>query len=115
MRKPPGLTPIQIHPERPDCCADCPLLGIIPKGHPSLPKYSKKSHVCLGTRRAMTEAETYKRSSTWTDTKHPIHRPCDEFWEMWLGHPEQKVLIPDGWYRECRIPYERTQPLNIIF
>lgn len=47
-----NTTPIQLPAEQPDCCALCPLVGIIPKAN--RPKGTKETHCCLGTMEALS-------------------------------------------------------------
>ena len=46
-----NIVQIKLPPEKPDCCATCPLVGLVPK---HLRQHrSKETHVCLGTMEAL--------------------------------------------------------------
>lgn len=89
---------------KPDCCRDCKLLGIVPKGYPS-PKYSKKTFLCIGVAKAMTEDKTFKRESQANDPKHPLVRPCDNHWDRWMTNPRRILKVNKNLYRDSRDPY----------
>ena len=109
-----NLQKVQLPPAQPDCCADgCPLLGLIPKSTPR-PKNSKETHVCLGTMEALTKRGTKIRASQ-RDAHHPLHRPCDTRWEMWMTLPRRILNVNRQFYAECRIPYEATLQMQIKF
>lgn len=107
-----NLTKIQLPAEKPDCCALCPLVGIIPK---HLRKHgSYETLVCIGTMEALTKRKSEVRASE-KDSHHPLHRPCDNKWDAWMQLPERKISIGNTAYLQCRIPYEQTQQLTIKF
>ena len=108
-----NITLIQLPPEQPDCCAECPLLGLIPKTI-ARPKHSKETHVCIGTMDALTQRGTKVRAST-KDVNHPWKRPCDSRWNAWMALPGRKLGVGIQVYNECRIPYECTLQLQIKF
>lgn len=114
MRKPKGLTPIQLPLVQPDCCFDCPLCGLIPKGYNGKPKGSKETHVCLGTWEALT-GRGIKICASNRDSHHPLRRPCDTRWEAWMKLDERCFLIPDEAYIEFRQPFERGLQFKIKF
>lgn len=89
---------------KPDRCVDCPLLGLVPAGV-ARPRYSKKSHLCIGTAVAMSKAKTEIRASESNDPKHPLERPCDEHWERWMAYPRQILRVNKALYRDSRDPY----------
>lgn len=89
---------------KPDCCADCPLLGLVPKSV-SRPKYSKKTHLCIGTAKAISERKTHIRESQSNDPKHPLERPCDAHWERWMTYPRRIIKVNRALYRDSRDPY----------
>ena len=95
---------ISLPETKPDSCRDCKLLGLVPKGA-SKPKYSKKSHLCIGVPKAMTEDMADKRASECTDPKHPFKRPCDEHWERWTSNPGRIIKINKTFYRDSRDEY----------
>ncbi len=104
---------VKLPPEQPDCCNDCPLLGLIPQHERKFG--SQETLVCLGTRHALNARICRSRASD-HDTKHPLHRPCDEDWERWHEDPYFGQLpvrkIDLSRYRD---PWERSQQLPIIF
>ena len=108
-----NIIQIQLPMKQPDCCAECPLLGLIPKTV-ARPKNSKETHVCLGTMEAMSQRGSRVRASQ-RDSKHPLRRPCDSRWHSWQQLAARKLGIPTQHYNECRIPYECTLQLQIKF
>lgn len=114
MRKPKNKTPIQLPPEQPDCCFDCPLCGLIPKDQPDKPKGSKETHVCLATWEALTGRGIKVRASG-RDSHHPLKRPCDTKWEAWMKLPERCYLLPDVVYLHYRLPFENGLQFKIKF
>ena len=108
-----NIIQVQLPPEQPDCCAMCPLLGLVPK-YVARPKNTKETHVCIGTMEALTQRGTKIRASQ-RDSHHPLHRPCDYRWAMWMTLPQRKLGLNYDTYRECRIPYEATLQLQIKF
>ena len=104
---------VQLPPIQPDCCAECPLLGEIPKSERKFG--SQETLVCLGTREAMNARISRSRSSK-HDVKHPLKRYCDEDWERWQEEPYYGKLpvrkIDISRYRD---PWVRSQQLPIIF
>ena len=99
-----NIQKIKLPETKPDCCRECKLLGIVPKGYPA-PKYSKKTFLCLGALKAMTEDKTTKRESESNDPKHPLRRPCDEHWDRWLTNQNRIVCVNKALYRDSRDPY----------
>ncbi|MBO5172067.1 MAG: hypothetical protein J6B83_03320 [Bacteroidaceae bacterium] len=108
-----NIIQVQLPAEQPDCCAMCPLLGLVPK-YVARPKNSKETHVCLGTMEALTQRGTRIRASQ-RDSHHPLKRPCDHRWPMWMTLPQRKLGLSIETYRECRVPYEATLQLTIKF
>lgn len=108
-----NIVQIQLPPEQPDCCAECPLLGLVPK-YVSRPKNSKETLVCCGTMEAITQRGSKVRASN-RDTNHPLHRPCDNRWHSWMQLAGRKLGISTQTYNDCRIPYECTLQLQIKF
>ena len=70
-----------------------------------MPKYSKKTFLCLGAVKAMTEDKTKKRASESNDPKHPLTRPCDAHWERWMTYPRRIIEVNKALYRDSRDPY----------
>ena len=108
-----NIQKVQLPPQQPDRCIDCPLLGLVPK-YVARPKNSKETHVCIGTREALTQRST-KISASGKDKNHPLRRPCDGVWETWMTLPRRILLVNRETYRECRIPYESTLQMQIKF
>lgn len=105
---------MQLPPEQPDCCLECPLCGLIPKDHPDRPKGSKETHVCLGTWEALTGRGIKVRASR-RDSHHPLHRPCDTKWEAWMRLPERCFMLKDEAYLHYRLPFEDGLQFKIKF
>lgn len=98
--------------DKPDCCAICPLCGIVPKNLRQPKSY--ETHVCLGTMEAMTQRFINVRSSN-RDSHHPLKRPCDSRWDAWQQLPDRKFPISTNIYIQCRVPFESTHQLVIKF
>ena len=58
---------VRIPMQRPDCCMQCPLLGVVPKHQ--RPKGSMETYVCIPTRNAMT-SRLVKSKVSGGDAKH---------------------------------------------
>jgi hypothetical protein len=108
-----NIVQILLPPVQPDCCAECPLLGLVPKNVPRR-KNSKETHVCIGTMEALTQRGSRVRASA-RDVNHPWHRPCDSRWEAWMQLPGRKLGVSVQAFNECRVPYESTLQLQIKF
>jgi hypothetical protein len=104
---------IQLPAEKPDCCAECPLLGTMPK-YVARPKNSKETYVCCGILEARTQRGARVRASN-RDSNHPLRRPCDNRWNAWMQLPGRKLGISTQTFNDCRIPYENTLQLKIKF
>lgn len=104
---------IQLPPVQPDCCAECPLLGLVPK-YVNKPYRSQETHVCCGTLEAMSQRISRVRASA-RDAKHPLKRPCDSRWHAWMQLPGRKLSVRVQTYNDCRIPYEGSLQLLIKF
>ena len=100
--------------QKPDCCVECPLLGLIPKDV-ERPKYSKETFLCIGTSEALAERRTKKRASESNDPKHPHTRPCDDYWETWMTLPRRILNVNRMLYRDSRLPYMSKQYPEIKF
>ena len=98
--------------EQPDCCAICPLLGIIPKEE--RPFGSKETHVCIARQEAISGRGIQVRKSQ-RDSHHPLKRPCDEFWELWTTAPGMVYPMKNEFYMRYRLPYESQQQMTIKF
>jgi len=108
-----NIIQIQLPPVQPDCCAECPLLGLVPK-YVNRPRNSKETHVCIGTMEALTQRGSKVRASE-RDSNHPLRRPCDNRWNAWMSLPNHKLGVNIDSYNDCRIPYEGQQQLHIKF
>lgn len=98
--------------EKPDCCAECPLVGIIPKNE--RPHGSKETHVCLGTHEALSGRGIKVRASE-KDSHHPLRRPCDGRWRMWATLPGRQYAVRTEYYQIYRLPYEQGLQMVIKF
>jgi len=108
-----NIVQVQLPAEKPDCCAECPLLGLVPK-YVARPKNSKETHVCCGTMEAITQRLSKVRASQ-RDANHPLRRVCDSRWQAWMQLPGRKLGIPVQVFNDCRVPYECTLQLRIRF
>ena len=108
-----NIVQVQLPPEQPDCCAECPLLGLVPR-YVQRPKNSKETHVFMWTMEAITQRGSRVRASK-RDSAHPLRRPCDNRWEAWMQLPGRKLGISARTHNDCRIPYECTLQLQIKF
>jgi hypothetical protein len=100
--------------EQPECCAKCPLLGLIPEGQ----RDGKWTHVCCGTGDALTGRglKVNAKERRERDPKHPWHRPCDGIWEQWWKQsPHHVFVIPLDRYITWRQPYSYSLGLKINF
>ena len=110
-----NIQKVKLPPTQPDCCAECPLLGLVPKTV-ARPKHSKETHVCLGTMEALTQRLTKIRASQRKDpVHHPLRRPCDNRWETWMTLVNRVLPVNRDFWRDCRIPYESTLQMQIKF
>ena len=108
-----NIVQIQLPAEQPDCCAECPLIGLVPK-YVARPKNSKETHVCIGTMEAITQRGSKVRASE-RDASHPLRRPCDNRWQAWMSLPHRQLVVYIQTYNDCLIPYECTLQLQIKF
>ena len=107
-----NIVQIQLPPEKPDCCAVCPLCGKIPKEMRK--KGSRETHVCLGTMEALGGRFINVKASE-RDSHHPLKRWCDTRWDAWMSLPGRQIGISYPAYLQCRVPYEQAQQLIIKF
>ena len=109
-----AIIPTQLPMEQPDCCAMCPLIGLIPKNQrqPGL----RQSYVCLGVL-----GEPLSSKGIWTSAekerqkKRKLHRVCDSRWEAWTQLPGRKFGMSYAHYLQYRLPYEQSSQLIIHF
>lgn len=104
---------VRLPSEKPDRCFDCPLLGIIPEAE-RYKKNSKKTHVCIGTRGALTRRGIKIRASE-KDANHPLHRPCDNVWSRWMTLPGHKLGILRDYMAKYREPFIQQLEMVIDF
>lgn len=107
------FTQVKLPANQPDCCVECPLLGLIPDYY-DRPKNSKETMVCLGTNEALSGRGSKVRASN-RDKFHPLRRPCDRQWKAWQRLPNRCLPVAIQAYNECRIPYQRKQQFKIKF
>ena len=106
------IHPVKLPEKQPDCCAICPLIGLIPKD--KVPAKSYERFVCLGTNEAMTQRAIRIRASQ-RNSKHPLHRYCDSKWAIWMTLKNRCLGINGTMYLQCRIPYEQSQQMTFNF
>ena len=99
-----NIQKVSLPATKPDCCAECKLLGLVPKSV-ERPKYSKETFLCIGTAEAMSERKTRIRESESNDPKHPLRRPCDDHWGRWMTYPHRILKVNKALYRDSRDPY----------
>lgn len=106
---------IKLREQQPDCCKECPLIGIIPEAYRQ--KGVRQSYCCLGTypHTALTSKGIEVRASQRKGTGHLLHRPCDDRWEEWMKLPNHIFLLSAESYRLCRLPYENRAQLAFNF
>ena len=104
------------HPQPPDCCADCPLIGIIPKEYRR--KGVRQSYCCLGVyphEPLTSKGITVKASDKRERTGHIWHRVCDDRWAVWWESSDHTLSISKDSYKLCRLPYENRHQLAFNF
>ena len=106
------ITQITLPDEQPDCCAICPLCGVIPKSMRNGSKY--ETHVCIGTSEALTSRGINVRASQ-RDSHHPLSRPCDARWDAWMLLPGRRLGVSHQSYLLFRLPYEQSLQMIIKF
>jgi hypothetical protein len=109
-----AIIPIQIPMEQPDCCARCPLIGLIPKNQrqPGV----RQSYVCLGVLgEALPSKGIWTSASEAKQKKRKHHRPCDTRWDAWAQLPGRKFGMSYAHYLQYRLPYEQGNQLIIKF
>ena len=99
--------------DQPNCCADCPFLGLIPKEQ-DRPKGSKKTLVCCATWEAISKRGSRIKKSQ-RDKCHPLHRPCDDMWGFWTSLPGRKFPLRIDDYNKYIGPYRFVEDHRIKF
>lgn len=99
-----NIQKVQLPENKPDCCRECKLLGLVPRDYP-MPKYCKKTYLCIGVPKAMTEDKANKKESECNDPKHPLKRPCDDHWDRWMTNPHRILKVNKTFYRDSRDQY----------
>ena len=111
---PKAIIPIEIKMEQPDCCAKCPLIGLIPKEQRQ--KGLRQSYVCLGVLgEPLASKGIWASASAYKAKKKKLHRPCDTRWEAWTQLPGRKFGMSYAHYLQYRLPYEQRNQLIINF
>lgn len=105
-------TRVQLPADKPDRCWDCPLLGVIPRDE--RPAGSKLTHVCLGSRGALSGRGVKVRASE-KDSHHPWRRPCDDKWAVWQTFPGRKLGIDTRWLARYREPFVQSLEMEINY
>ena len=106
---------IKLPDRQPDCCKECPLVGIIPESERK--KGVRQSYCCLGTypHEALTSKSIEVRASVKKGTGHLHHRPCDDRWDEWMKLPQRIIGMSPESYRLCRLPFENRAQLAFKF
>lgn len=108
------IVPTQLPMEQPDCCAKCPLIGLIPKNQrqPGV----RQSYVCLGVLgEALPSKGIWSSAADAKAKKRKLHRPCDTRWDAWAQLPGRKFGMSYAHYLQYRLPYEQSSQLIIHF
>ena len=109
-----AIVPIQLPAEQPDCCAKCPLCGLIPKAQRQ--KGLRQGFVCLGVLgEPLTSKGIYSSASEYKAKNRKLHRPCDTRWDAWMTLPGRTFGVSYANYLNYRLPYEQSQQLIINF
>lgn len=111
---------VQLPHIQPDCCQECPLLGLRPKSE--LEVGERQTHVCLAfiqepdpQNKYISGRKTRSRKSD-HDTKNHLHRFCDRYWDMWVnGGMCGRYPITDEIHIRYRLPMIENLQLQIKF
>ena len=106
--------PTPLAPMKYDRCIDCPLCGLIPKDERKQGKRMK--YVCLGVNlKPLTSKGVWIKASK-RDAKHPLKRPCDNYWDAWMATLKRREFnLGFIYYTKYRLPFEQTVQLRINF
>lgn len=109
-----AVVPMKLPPEQPDCCAACPLCGLIPKNQRQ--EGARQGYVCLGVLgEALTSKGIHSSAKAYKEKNRKLHRPCDTRWDAWMQLPGRVFGISYAHYLQYRLPYEQGQQLQIRF
>ena len=106
------FTPMKLPVNKPDCCADCPLIGLIPmservkgvrQGYCCLGIFSPEGFPKLTSKGIHSSAKAYKAMG------RKLHFHCDRLWDAWMTLPGKLFGIPTEVYTAYRLPYEQDQ------
>ena len=104
---------VQLPAFQPDCCQECPLLGLVPEG--ARIRGSQEVLVCLAKMETMSRRASRVRKSG-RDSHHPLRRSCDNSWEaMVLLRADRKYPVSIEQYNVCREPLLRDQSRQLLF
>ena len=108
-----NIIKVQLPAEQPDTCAQCPLIGVIPKEQRK--EGVRQSYGCLGTMEALTSKGIHSSAEAYRSMGKKLHRPCDSRWNAWQQLPGREFGISYQSYLQCRLPYEQRQQLVFKF
>ena len=108
-----NFIPTQLAPEQYNRCVDCPLCGLIPANERKQGKRMK--YVCLGCGLKPLSSKGVWIKASNRDSKHPLHRPCDNYWPAWMQLKRREFNLSFNLYAKYRLPFEQTVQLRIDF
>lgn len=109
-----AIIPMKLPLEQPDCCAQCPLVGLIPKEQRC--GGVRQAFVCLGVPgEALTSKGIHTSAAAYRAKNRKWHRPCDSRWDAWTHLPGREFGISYAHYLQYRLPYEQGTQLQIRF
>ena len=109
-----AIVPMKLPAEQPDCCAACPLCGLIPKEQRQ--EGARQSYVCLGVLgEALTSKGIRSSAAAYKAKNRKLHRPCDTRWDAWMTLPGREFGISYANYLHYRLPFEQRNQLVIKF
>lgn len=109
-----AIVPMKLPLEQPDCCAVCPLCGLIPKEQRG--EGVRQAYVCLGVPgEALTSKGIHSSAASYRAKNRRLHRPCDTRWHAWTQLPGRVFGISYALYLNYRLPYEQGSQLQIRF
>ena len=106
------FTQMRLPVERPDCCADCPLIGVVPADERE--RGVRQGYYCLGIYTLdgfprLTSKGIHSSAKAYKAMGRKLHRECDELWDAWMTLPGRLFGIPTEVYTSYRLPYEQEQ------
>ena len=109
-----AIIKMKLTQEQPDSCAECPLVGLIPKEQRG--EGVRQAYVCLGVLgEALTSKGIHSSAAAYRAKNRKLHRPCDNRWEAWAQLPGREFGISYANYLNYRLPYEQGHQLVIKF